>query len=273
MSLREDFKNYVPMYLWENIEHPEGYIVFNEEYNARWNLLQTQGDQQANAIRDILQMLYETVLHDEDGASHIKINMDEYAADNLKGTLLLIDQRLKVDAQALATHKASADHDSRYYTKDELNTGQLDNRYYTKTDLIPWLRGGDTSIKEEVYTIISSDNGDGTFTYSDGIEQFVEPLTSEGYQVFTLREGFYELGSNRVELIVGDTLRRSVKSGGLIEVDSTHVALTQPEGAGAEITIKYYERIGMMAEYNIKMGTIKPPLNNGRNMWFEEIVE
>lgn len=35
----------------------------------------------------------------------------------------------------LTNHKSSADHDTRYYTKTQLDGGQLDNRYYTKAEL------------------------------------------------------------------------------------------------------------------------------------------
>lgn len=47
--------------------------------------------------------------------------------------------------------------------------------------------------------------------------------------------------------------------------------LTSPEGSGAEITAKYYERIGMAGEYNIRLGELKPPNTNGKTMWFEVI--
>lgn len=161
--------------------------------------------------------------------------------------------------------------DNRYYTEQELSGGSLDHRYYTKEELVPWLRGGDTLIREEVFTIVSPDNGDGTFTYAAGENHIIGTLTDEGYQVFELLYGKYQLNANRVEIIVNDTLRRSVASGGVQEVDERHVALTQPEGAGAEITVRYYERLGIAAEYNIKMSKTKPPYNDGKNMWFELI--
>jgi len=52
-------------------------------------------------------------------------------------------------------------------------------------------------------------------------------------------------------------------------LSETSVALTSTEGVGAEITFKYYQRIAMAAEYNIKMSETKPPPNSGRNMWFQ----
>lgn len=223
-------------------------------------------------------------------------------------------QTIKSNADNLISHKTSADHDTRYYTKaeinntvstlvtksentlkanlsdvytrtqlnngqlnnlyytkTELNNGQLNNLYYTKSELTPWLRGGDTTIREDVFFIVNPNNGDGTFTYSINGQNITGTLGENGEQIFTLVSGYYEPGTNRIEAIINDTLRRSAKSGGLIEIDNTTVALTQPEGAGAEITFKYYERIGMTAEYNIKLSAEKPPRNDGKNMWFKVI--
>lgn len=285
-ELRELLKEYIPMYLWETMNHPEGYIITAEEFNSIWNRIQVQGDAHANWIRDILLMLYQTILSDTDGASHIMTDLPAFSSGNLKQVLTLIDQRLVADAQALTTHKSSADHDGRYYTETELNNGQLDNRYYTETELnngqlntlyytkdelLPYLRGGDTMVREDVFTIVSADNLDGTFTYSYGGNNIIGTLGGSGEQIFTLQTGMYNVGSNAIEAIINDTLRRSVASGGLQEIDGQQIALTSPEGAGAEITFKYYERLGIAAEYNIKLSTVKPPLNNGRTMWFQEI--
>ena len=283
MALRDDLKNYIPMYLWEVMNYPEGYKITAEEWNSIWNRIRTQGDAHANWIRDLLLMLYQTVLSDTDGASHIKTDLPAFNSGNLKQVLTLIDQRLVADAQALATHKTSSDHDGRYYTETELDSGKLDNRYYTETELnnnqlgnlyytkselIPWLRGGDTVIREEVFTIVNPNIGNGTFSYLvDGVE-VIGTLLGNGEQVFTLNQGFYEIGNNRLEVIINDALRRSVASGGIVEIDDVTFALTSPEGAGAEVTAKYYERLGVVAEYNIKLSAEKPPANNGKTMWF-----
>lgn len=171
----------------------------------------------------------------------------------------------------LTTHKSSADHDGRYYTKTQLNANQLGNIYYTKNELLPYLRGGETNIREEVFQIVNPNNGDGTFVYFDGTSNITGVVTPEGYQVFTFTTGYYELGLNRVECYINDTLRRSTKSGGLVEISENEIALSAPEGTGAEISFRFYERIGMTAEYNIKMGETQPPANDGKTMWFKVI--
>lgn len=185
---------------------------------------------------------------------------------------------------ALNTHKTSSDHDgryytetelnngaldSRYYTETELNNGQLDSRYYTKDYLANWLNGGETIIHEEVFTIVNPNIGDGTFTYTiNGVDNIVGTLLGNGEQVFALTDGYYDVGMNRLEVTVNDTLRRSVASGGVIEVGPQAFALTTPEGSGAEITVKYYEKIALAGEYNTIIGDTKPPANNGRTLWF-----
>lgn len=155
-----------------------------------------------------------------------------------------------------------ADRD-KVYTKDEV---------YTKRELAPYLQGGDTKIIYEVYTIVSSNNGDGTFTYKDRDEnEFLGELTEEGYQIFRLRKGFYETGMNRIEVTIDDTLHRSTASGGLLEIDQHHVALTMPEGNGTEVTIKYYQRIGITGEKSIIVNEVMPPDIESDMLWFKVI--
>ena len=146
----------------------------------------------------------------------------------------------------------------------------LNTQYYTKDELAQYLQGGDTSVIIEVFTIVSSNNGNGTFTYNNGTTDIVGQLTAEGYQVFTLANGTYDLGQNRVEAYVNDTLHRSAASGGLAEIAPDKVALTQPESAGAEITIKYYERISLGGEQSIVLSTIQPQRTANRSiLWFK----
>jgi len=217
---------------------------------------------------------------------------------------------ITANATAIATHKTSGDHDSRYYKKSEIDStvstlaskaenalkadavsvytkSQIDLtvstlaskaenalkadavNVYTKSQLEPYLRGGDTVIRREVFTIVTNNNGDGTFTYTDsnGIEQ-VGSLGTSGEQIFTLQKGSYALGEERVEAIINDTLQRSVTSGGLTEVDSTHIALTSPEGAGAEITIKYFESLGIVGLGLVQIGATQPAIDA---IWFKVV--
>lgn len=144
---------------------------------------------------------------------------------------------------------------------------------YTKEELIPYLQGGDTIIVEEVFYILNADNGNGTFTYrNENNESVIGELTAEGHQVFTFANGVYNVGLNRVECIVGDTLRRSVKSGGLAEISNNQVALTIPEGNGAEITFRYFQRVGVTGEHNVVISDTAPPKTTQGTVWFKVVT-
>ncbi len=167
------------------------------------------------------------------------------------------------------------------YTKTEVddiantksNVGHIhDERYYTKTELESYLTGGDTRVVYEVYTIVNADNGDETFTYTDGIDTFIGELNEEGHQIFDLRKGFYVPDHDRISAYINDTLHRSQASGGLYEISETRVALTMPEGNGAEITFKYFERVGMKPESSVMISTTKP-IDYGRNITWFKVIE
>lgn len=159
-------------------------------------------------------------------------------------------------------------HKSDKNNPHDVTAAQLD--VYTKKELAPFLQGGETFIKEEVFIITSSNNGDGTFTYTDKNQiSHNGTLTDEGYQIFTLLEGKYKVGENRIDAYIDDVLRRSVASGGLAEISPTEVALTIPEGTGREITFKYFGRIGIAGEHNLVVGPDKPPVGDGKTVWFK----
>lgn len=209
---------------------------------------------------------------------------------NLAGTGRTIET-IRQNALNLISHKSSTDHDGRYFTETEINqkinvlnqkdtdiittinthksSNDHDSRYYTREELASWAKGGDTIIKREVFTIISDDNLNNTFTYIDGTgTERIGMIGEDGEQVFTLFKGFYEPGLERLEIIINDTLHRTETSGGLIEISPTEFALTSPEQNGAEITVKYYERIGVGGIANIEYGSDTPAKEA---MWFKVV--
>jgi hypothetical protein len=145
-----------------------------------------------------------------------------------------------------------------------------DERYYTKPELDRYLQGGDTVIKVEVFEIVSGNLGDGTFSYKDSTGTIqIGSLDALGNQQFSLQKGSYEPGQNRIEAIINDTLVRSVVSGGLTELTNTTVQLNDPQAAGAEITFKYFERIGFAPTNGIVVSKTNP----GGNMLWCQVVE
>lgn len=157
--------------------------------------------------------------------------------------------------EKLENHKTSDDHDSRYYTKDEISLH---------------IKGGDTLPKEEAFTIVNADNGDGTFTYKNGTQTYIGELTEEGYQVFELKSGEYTMNNSSIVVWVDDSLRRTPVSGGVIEISNKSFALTDPEGEGTEISVEYLQRVGMLGEHNIIISEQEPPYVKN-TIWFKII--
>lgn len=147
-----------------------------------------------------------------------------------------------------------------------------DDRYLTKSQLAPYLQGGDTVIRMEVFTIVTSNDGNGTFKYRNryGVEK-TGTIGGSGEQIFKLEDGEYLVAMNHMKATINDTLQRSVVSGGLVEVSPTFVGLVTPEGPGTEITIEYFQRIGVSGEHNIIYGPTTPPPTDGDTMWFKVV--
>lgn len=98
----------------------------------------------------------------------------------------------------------------------------------------------DTKLVTEIYTIVNPDEGDGHFSCTDGdgnTRHF--PLTNEGYPVFYLEKGSYQMLRNQISLMIDDCLYRSVASGDLTELGETRIQLNEQLKAGQKVTITY----------------------------------
>lgn len=91
-DLRESLKDFIPKLLWEIINHPTGYVISNEEYNARWNLNVEQGDDTAKVLKDLITLLYDTILNDIDASPHLRLAVQEYVGTTLEQVLAEIKQ-------------------------------------------------------------------------------------------------------------------------------------------------------------------------------------
>lgn len=79
---------------------------------------------------------------DHDARYYTKTQLDTGQLDTRYYTETEIDTKVNnlqsqitTNANDISAHKTSSDHDARYYTKTQLDAGQLDNRYYTETEL------------------------------------------------------------------------------------------------------------------------------------------
>lgn len=157
-------------------------------------------------------------------------------------------------------------------------TGQLYVKVEGESDWIPAGLNNDGSIQivkdakigYEVYTVKHADNGDGTFTYvtEDG-EDRVAPLTVDGWQTFELEKGSYVLKRNKLEVLLDDTLHRSVASGGLREIDEERFALEAVED-GTEITLKYIQNFSAASPYpRFSISEFEPLEKEFGDLWLD----
>lgn len=98
----------------------------------------------------------------------------------------------------------------------------------------------DTKLVTEIYTIVNPDEGNGNFSCKDrdGNTRHL-PLTNEGYPVFYLEKGSYQMQRNQISVVIDDCLYRSVASGDLTELGETRIQLNEQLKAGQKVTITY----------------------------------
>lgn len=216
----------------------------------------------------------------EDGTKAIADQVDEefnQLIEEHNANDLLLAEHLSNQVDPNSSDEAKDKHVSNLDIKSindqiaDIYTGGLDPRYYTKAALEPYLTGGDTMIVEEVFTIINTDIGNGTFTYKNKDDVTLSgAIDVNGNQIFTLESGNYQLGGNRIYALLNDTVRRSVSSGGLAEIDTNKISIV-PQPIGMEITFIYFQRTGLTGEHNVIVGTVQPPQGNDNTLWFKVV--
>lgn len=106
-----------------------------------------------------------------------------------------------------------------------------------------------TKIREEVFRIEKIEQN--SFQYSSTTTDEISTGEYDGiYLEFKLNKGRYRPGTNAIEAIIQDTIRRSSASGGLVEVSNARVKVLK-EPVGTEITIRYFETVANSGVPNI----------------------
>lgn len=129
----------------------------------------------------------------------------------------------------------------------------------------------DTKLVTEVYTIKDPDEGDGHFSCvnkNGDIRHF--HLTDEGYFIFELEEGSYQMNRNQVSVVIDDCLHRSAASGGVIEKSETKVIVTDGLIAGQEITISYSNVLRIGNPYpRVFINDNEPDISEVGDLWID----
>lgn len=71
MALRDDLKTWIAKKIWQSIDTEKGDVVTSDRWDELFNLLIQQGDDTSQTLKDTLNMLYETVLDETNGANHV----------------------------------------------------------------------------------------------------------------------------------------------------------------------------------------------------------
>ena len=129
----------------------------------------------------------------------------------------------------------------------------------------------DTKLVTEIYTIVNPDEGNGNFSCKNGdgnTRHF--PLTNEGYHVFYLEKGSYQMRRNQISVMIDDCLYRSQSSGGLTELSETKIILNEKLVTGQEITITYSNVVRIGNPYpRIFINDNKPDVAEVGDLWID----
>lgn len=184
---------------------------------------------------------------------------ERYTKTESNARQLALQTQINTNATAIANNKTLYDAHNH------------DDRYMTKAQLAPYLQGGDTVVKIEVFRIVNPNLGNGTFSYTDGVGlPRTGAIASTGEQVFSLEKGEYLIGMNHIKAIINDTIHLNVASGGLVETSIRKIGVI-PQPANTEITVEYFQRIGVSGEHNIVLSPTIPPPTDGNTIWFKEL--
>ena len=129
----------------------------------------------------------------------------------------------------------------------------------------------DTKLVTEIYTIVNPDEGNGNFSCKDvdgNTRHF--PLTNEGYPVFYLEKGSYQMQRNQISVMIDDCLYRSQSSGGLTELGETRIQLNEQLKAGQEVTIMYSNVVRIGNPYpRIFINDNEPDVSEVGDFWLD----
>ena len=164
-------------------------------------------------------------------------------------------------------------------------TGAMQVKIFGESSWVPVNIGGsgvleiakDAVTKYEIFTILSADNGNGTFSYTNTKKEirngYIDPV--DGWMIFDLEEGSYVLNKNKIEIIVDDVMHRSVASGGVREIDEERFAMV-PMKEGSEATVKYVQNFDAGSLYpRLFISETEPAVKEYGDLWMDlsEVIE
>lgn len=157
---------------------------------------------------------------------------------------------------------------------------RADIEYSSQTDWLPIGIKNDGTISiakdvmyvEEVFTVVDPRKDiQGLFEYTNAQgEHRHMPFTDEGYPVFELEQGTYSRFRNHLEVTLDDTLNRSARSKGIIEISEKRFALVDELHVGEEITVRYVQTLRLGNPYpRIFVSNKAPTIAEENDFWLD----
>lgn len=84
----EPIETYVPMFIKQEIEHPERYVVASQKWNELWTLVISQGDHNAEFLTSVIEQLIDNVIRKDNIQPYLPVNDYEPA------TKLYVDDKV-----------------------------------------------------------------------------------------------------------------------------------------------------------------------------------
>lgn len=118
----------------------------------------------------------------------------------------------------------------------------------------------DTRIKNEIYTILTLDDGNGFFSCRNQYGEVRHFQFDKNGFYFKLEEGHYEPNRNLLTVVLDDVLTRTAASGGVKEIDEQTILVTDELNIGQKVQITYASVIRIGNPYpRIFMTYNEPP--------------
>ena len=157
---------------------------------------------------------------------------------------------------------------------------RADIEYSSQTDWLPIGIKNDGTISiakdvmyvEEVFTVVDPRKDiQGLFEYTNAQgEHRHMPFTDEGYPVFELEQGTYSRFRNHLEVTLDDTLNRSARSKGIIEISEKRFAITDELHVGEELTVRYVQTLRFGNPYpRIFVSNKAPTIAEENDFWLD----
>lgn len=222
--------------------------------------------------------------------------------DAIRGDFVEIDNQLIVAKQGsntaastLAFHRTSGNHNDRYYTKDQLDTGVLDTLYYTKSELDAGSLDSRYYTKTEIYSRSEVYSKTEALALFETIEQalaflsnryyrksvIADPLNNRYYSKAAVADNNITSYKNAIDTVkkAGDTIMQTFSALNIKPFLPRSVPYEIISSSTFTGTPTTFERLGSLSLIfgqrisNVTEGVDAQTLNVNLKTWYSELIK